>query len=79
MPKMSSVDATFHAAHDLFYNLHNPSPPNPIVKLGNANKEALRTLTKIFRKSIPTAIPLRVSVREVVQDKPKEVNQERPT
>ena len=74
---MSSIDATFHAAHDLIYALHHPEPAIPLVKLGNGNKQALRTLVKIFRKANPSTVPSRVSVREVVQDKLQEVNQER--
>ena len=68
---MSSIDATFHAAQHLIYALQNPAPEIPLAKLGNGHKEALRTLAEIFRKSIPPAIPLRVPVREVVQEKPK--------
>ena len=72
---MSFIDATFHAAQDLIYALQNPAPRNKLSKLGNGHKEALRTLLKIFRKSSPPAIPLRVAVRKVFEEKPKEVNQ----
>ena len=53
MPKMPSIDATFHTAYDLFYALHNPAPSNPLDKLGNGHKEELRTLAEIFSKPIP--------------------------
>ena len=68
----------FHAAHDLIYVLPNQSPEIPLVKLVNGHKEELKTLSEIFRKSIPPAVPPRVPVREVAQKKLKEVNQERP-
>ena len=77
MPKMSSIHATFHSAHDLIYALHHPESASPLVKQGDGNKQALRTLLKIFRKANLSAVPSRVSVREVVQDKLQEVNQER--
>ena len=77
MPKMSSINATFHAALNLIYELHNTEPEKPLSTLGNGHKEALRKLEEIFRKSIPPAIPLRVPVREAVQEKPKEANHER--
>ena len=67
IPKMSSKDATFHAAQDLIYVLHNPEPASPLVKLGYGHKEALRNLVEIFRKYSPLAVPTRVPVREVVQ------------
>ena len=67
MTNMSSKDATFHFAQDLIYAQQNPAPASPLVKLGNGNKEALRTLAEIFRKSIPPEVPPRVPVREVVQ------------
>ena len=73
---MSSVDASYHAAQDLIYALHNPAPAIPLVKLGIGHKEALRTLTEIFRKANPSAVPQRVPVREVGQKKIKELNQE---
>ena len=38
MPHMSSMDATFHAAQDLIYTLHNPEPERPLVKIGNGHK-----------------------------------------
>ena len=77
MPNMSSIDATFHAVYDWIYSLHNTAPENLLDKLGNGHNKALRTLEEILSKCIPPAIPLRVPAREVVQDKPKEVNQER--
>ena len=36
----------------------------------------MRTLAEIFSKSIPPTITLRVPARDVVQEKPKELNQE---
>ena len=44
MPQMSSMYATFHAAHDLIYALHNPAPGIPLIKIGNGQKETLRNL-----------------------------------
>ena len=44
MPKMSSIDATFHDAQDLVYALYNLSQENPLDKLGNGYKESVRTL-----------------------------------
>ena len=76
MRNMFSIGSTFHAAQDLIYVLYNPAPENPLAKLGSRHKDSLRTLAEIFGKAIPPAIPLRVSVREVVQEKPKEVNKE---
>ena len=64
---MSSKDATFHAAHDLIYALHNPAPAIPLVKLVNGQKEELTALAEIFRKPIPPESPPRVPVRGVVQ------------
>ena len=63
MPHMSSMDATYHAAQDLMHALHNTAPESPLVKLGHGHKEALKTLTNIFRKSNPPAVPLRFPVR----------------
>ena len=74
---MSSIDATFYAAQGLFYAIQNPASENPLGKLGNGHKKALRTLVEKIIKAIPPAVPLRVPVREVVQDKPQEVNQEK--
>ena len=73
---MSSKYTTFYAVHDLIYAIQNPAQSSSLVKLGNGHKEALRTLAEIFRKSSPPVIPSRVTVREVVQDKINEVNQE---
>ena len=44
MPYISSTDATYYAAQDLIYALHNLAPAIPIFKLGNGNKEALMNL-----------------------------------
>ena len=60
MPNMSSINATFHAAQDLIYAPQNISQEIPQVKLGNVNKEALRTLSETSIKSIRPAVPLRV-------------------
>ena len=76
MPQMSSMDATYHAAQDIIYALHNPSPASRLVKLGNGHKEALKTISDIFRKSNPPAVPPRVSVTEVGQKKLQEMIQE---
>ena len=38
MPQMSSVDATYYAAHNIIYALQNTEPANPLVKLGNGHK-----------------------------------------
>ena len=77
IPKMSSIDAAFHVAEDLIYAIHNPAPENRLSKIINFHKEEFMTLAEIFDKSSPPAIPLRVPVIEKVQEKPKEVNQER--
>ena len=63
MPQMSSIDVTYHAEQYLLYAVHNPSPASPLVKLGNVNKEALKTLEEIFRKANPLEVPPRVPVR----------------
>ena len=73
---MSSMDATYHASQDLIYALHNTSTASPLLKLGHGNKEALKTLYNIFIKEKTPAVPMRVPVREVVQKKLQEVNQE---
>ena len=77
MPKISSKDATYHSAQDLIYALHNPAPAIPLVKLGYGNKEVLRALVDVLRKSIPPAVPPRVPVKGYIQEKLKKVNQER--
>ena len=76
MPQMSSMDATYHSAKYLIYALHNPAPERLLVKIVNGHKETLRTLAEIFRKANPPAVPLRVPVRELGQNKLQEVNQE---
>ena len=75
MPKMSSKDTIIHDAHDLICALHNPAPAISLVKLGNSHKEALRTLSEIFRKQTPPAVPPRVLVRGAYQEKFQKVNQ----
>ena len=50
MPKMPSTDAAIHAAHDLIHAIQNPAPDIPLVTLGNANKNAFRSLAYIFEK-----------------------------
>ena len=77
MPKTSSTYATIHTAQDLIYALHNTSPERPLVKLGNGQKEALRSLGKIFRKVAPPEVTPRVPVREPYQEKLQQVNQKR--
>ena len=64
MPHISSINTSFHATQDLIYSLHNPLPEIPIVKLVNGKNEALGTLSEIFIKSNPPAVPLMVPVRE---------------
>ena len=76
MPHMSSMDATYHATQNLIYALNNPAPASPLVKLGHVHKEALKTLSHIFRKANPPAVPPRVPFREVGQRKLQELNQE---
>ena len=76
MPQMSSMDATYHAAQNLIYALHNTSPASPLVKLGHGHKEALKTLADISRKASPPSVPPRVPVRELGQKKLQEMNQE---
>ena len=73
---MSYIGATFHAAYDLIYALHNTRPARPLVKPKNQHNKSLITIAKIFIKIIPPAVPPRVPVGEVVQEKLKEVNQE---
>ena len=69
MPQMSSMDATYHSAQDLIYALYNSEPVIYLLKLGHGHKEAFNTLADIFRKSNPSAVPLRVPVRGVGQSK----------
>ena len=63
MPHISSMDASYHAAQDLIYELHNQAHAGPIVIIGNVHKETFNTLADIFRKANPPAGPPRVSVR----------------
>ena len=73
---MSSMDIPYHDEQDKIYLLHNPEPTSPLVRVGNGNKEALKTLANIFRKSNPPAVPPRVPVMEVDQNKLQEMNHE---
>ena len=50
MPKMSSTDSTIHVTQYLIHALENPAPVSPIVTLGNAQKDALKSLADIFGK-----------------------------
>ena len=50
IPKMSSTDATIHAAQDLFDALQNQAPARPLATRVNAHKEALISLAYIFVK-----------------------------
>ena len=77
MPQMSSMDAAYHVAQYLIYVLYNTAPEIPLVKLMKVHKEALRTLSEIFRKANSPAVPPRVPVKEVGQKKLQEVKQER--
>ena len=76
MPNMSSTDATIHASQYLICALQNPAPANPILKIGNAHREALRCLAEILTKSTPPAVPPRVPVRGAYQEKLQQVDQE---
>ena len=69
------MNATYHASQDLIHALHKTAPARSLVKLGHGNKESLKTLADIFRKSNPPAVPPRVPVREVDQRKLQEMNQ----
>ena len=69
MPQMSSMDATYHVVQDIIYALHNPALASPLVKLVHRHKKSLKTLADIFRKSNPPAVPPRVPVMEVGQNK----------
>ena len=76
MPQISSMDATYHAAQDIIYVLHNSAHASTLVKLGHGHKESLKNLADIFRKANPPVVPTRVPVREVGQRKLQEMNQE---
>ena len=76
MPQMSSMDATYHDTQYLTYAPHNPEPAIPLIKVGNGHKEALKTLANISRKANPPAVPPRVPIREVDQNKLQEMNHE---
>ena len=73
---MSSMDATYHTAQDIIYDLHNTAPESPLVKLGNGHKKALETLAEIIRKANPPAVPPRVPARDVGQKKLQDMNRE---
>ena len=70
MLQMSSTDATFHAAQDLVYALQNPAPENPLIKLGNGHKEALRNLDEIFIKKNPSSTSKSASQRGIQRETP---------
>jgi hypothetical protein len=62
MPKLSSANATQHAAQDLISALQNPSPAAPFHPMGDAQLTALRQLATILdtsttRPRVPTALP----------------------
>ena len=60
MPNISSTNAAIHVAQYLVHALHNPAPASPLVTLGDAHTEALRTLAEISNNAPPRAIPPRV-------------------
>ena len=64
MPQMSSTAATIHATRDLIYAIQNTEPEIPLVKLGNAHKEALRSLAEIFGNATPPEVPQKVTIDE---------------
>ena len=53
MPKMSSTDAVIYAVEHLSRALQNTAPATPLVTLGNARKEALRSRATIFEPPSP--------------------------
>ena len=71
---MSSTDAKIHPAQDLIYALQNTEPYRPLVTLGNAHKEALRSLADILEKSTNQAEPPRVPIKEVYPEKLQQVD-----
>ena len=76
MPKISSTDTTIHDAQYLIYELQNPEPEIPLVKLGNDYKEASINPAEIFRGATPPEVPPRVPVRGAYQEKLQQVKQE---
>ena len=74
MPQMYYMDATYHAAQDIIYELQNPEPASTLVKLGHGHKEALKNLADIFIKPNRPEVPQRVPVREVGQRKLQKMN-----
>ena len=70
------MDATYNSTQDIIYAINNPEPASRLVRLVNGHKEALKTLSEIFKKSNPPAVPLRVPVREVGQKKLQYMNRE---
>ena len=83
VPKMSSTDSTINTVQDLIHELQNPAPVIPLVILGNYHTAALRALSKIFYKSIPRCIPMRVVPKEMERQHqtniPKLPNHAEPT
>ena len=76
MPKMSSTDATIHAAQDLIHALQNLAPARPLVTLVNVHKEALGFLSDIFGKATSPSVPPRVPIKEAYPEKLRHMNQE---
>ena len=69
MPKMSSTDATIHAAQDLIHALDNSSPESQLVTLGNSQKEEFISLLEILGKATSPAVPPKVPIRGSYQEK----------
>ena len=76
MPKISSKDATIHAAQDLIHALYNTAPTSTQLTLRNAQKESLRSLAEILGKVTYPTVALRVSVSGANKEKLQQVNQE---
>ena len=78
MPQFFSTNAKIHAAQDLINALKNPAPEIPILKLGHSQKETLKYLTEIFRKTTSAAVPPRVPVRGEYQEKLQQETKKEP-
>ena len=59
MQKMSSTDATIHAAQDLIHALKNPAPKIPLIPLVNLHKEALIYPSYKFEKETSPRVPVK--------------------